>query len=253
MPAPRLVALVTGASRRAGIGAAIAIALARDGWDVATTGWRPYDAAMPWGSDAADAEWLRTELTASGARTTAVEADFASVTVPAQVFDTVEQTLGPVTALVLSHCHGVDSRILDTTVESFDRHFAVNTRAAWLLIREYGRRFAGPHGRGRIVALTSDHVAGNLPYGASKGALDRIVLAAAVELCDLGITANVVNPGPTDTGWMTPAQREELGRARPSGRVAHPDACARMVQRLCSADGGRISGELLHGDDELLG
>jgi 3-oxoacyl-[acyl-carrier protein] reductase len=75
----------------------------------------------------------------------------------------------------------MDSGILETTTESFDLHVAVNARASWLLVREFGRRFRAARGRGRIVALTSDHVAGNLPYGASKGALDRIVLAAAVD------------------------------------------------------------------------
>ena len=71
------------------------------------------------------------------------------------------------------------ARVVDTTLESFDHHFAVNARATWLLIREYGHRFRGTPGAGRIVALTSDHTVGNLPYGASKGALDRITLAAA--------------------------------------------------------------------------
>ncbi|WFF10150.1 SDR family oxidoreductase [Micromonospora sp. WMMD1076] len=61
----------------------------------------------------------------------------------------------------------------------------------------------GAHGTGRIVSLTSDATVGNLPYGASKGALDRITLAAARELGHLGMTANAVDPGPTDTGWMT--------------------------------------------------
>jgi NAD(P)-dependent dehydrogenase (short-subunit alcohol dehydrogenase family) len=81
-------------------------------------------------------------------------------------------------------------------------------------VREFARRFRGTRGRGRIVALTSDHVAGNLPYGASKGALDRIVLAAATEFghAGCGITANVVNPGPTDTGWMTNEQLAEFAR-----------------------------------------
>ena len=104
-------------------------------------------------------------------------------------------------------------------MESFDRHMAVNARATWLLVREFAARFRGPAGTGRIVALTSDHTAGNLPYGASKGALDRIVLAAAVELAELRVSANVVNPGPTDTGWLTPDLHARLAERTPLGRV----------------------------------
>ncbi len=242
----RPVALITGASRRVGIGAAIALRLARDGWDVATTFWRPYDDSMPWGSDPHDVTWLGEQLVACGATTKAIEADLSRVETPARVFDIAEEAIGPVTALVLSHCHSTDSHILDTTVESFDMHFAVNARASWLLVREFGRRFRGPSGRGRILALTSDHVVGNLPYGASKGALDRIVLAAAHEFRDLGITANVISPGPTDTGWMTVQQIDEFTRQTPGGRPGLPDDCAKLVRFLCSEEGGWINGQLLH-------
>lgn len=247
----RPVALVTGASRRTGIGAAIALQLAHGGWDVATTWWSPYDQAMPYGSDATDTAWLRDRLEGSGARIAAIEADLSLVETPARVFDAVEDTLGPVTALVLSHCHSVDSDILGTTTASFDLHFAVNARASWLLVRELARRFRGPRGRGRIVALTSDHVAGNVPYGASKGALDRIVLAAAQEFRELGIAANVVNPGPTDTGWMTADQMADVGRRTVGGRVGLPEDCANLVRFLCSPEGGWITGQLLHSDGGL--
>lgn len=121
--------------------------------------------------------------------------------------------MGGVTALVMSHCESVDSGLLDTTVESFDGHFAVNARATWLLIREFGRRFTGERGTGRIVSLTSDHTVGNLPYGASKGAMDRITPAAAHELAHLGVTANAINPGPVDTGWMPEEVREPASAA----------------------------------------
>ena len=96
--------------------------------------------------------------------------------------------------MVLSHAESVDSGILDTTLEAFERHFAVNTRASWQLIAAFARQATDDGGA--IVALTSDHTAFNLPYGASKGALDRIVIAAARELGPLGISANVLNPGP---------------------------------------------------------
>src|SRR5438477_13008343 len=93
----RSLALVTGASRRKGIGAAIALELARGGWDVATTFWRPYDETMPWGSDPDDAGWLHEQLVACGVRTAAVEADLSRVETPPSIFDAVEQAIGPVT------------------------------------------------------------------------------------------------------------------------------------------------------------
>ena len=178
----RPLALITGASRRIGIGATIALELARNGWDVATTYWQPYDASMPWGANREDIDWLQNGCGELGARALAVEADLSQIETPATLFDKVEQSLGPVTTLILNHCQSVDSDIMSTSIESFDLHFAINTRANWLLIREFGKRFRVPAGSGRIIAITSDHTAWNLPYGASKGAMDRIVLAAAREL-----------------------------------------------------------------------
>lgn len=180
---------------------------------------------MDWGAEPGAAAAIAKELAEAGARTAAIEADLSGPDAPTRIFDEAEQRLGgPVTALVLSHAESVDSGLLDTTVEAFDRHFAVNSRASWLLIREYGLRFRSAPGTatGRIVALTSDHTVGNLPYGASKGALDRITLAAAHELAHLGVTANVVNPGPVDTGWMNDELRETLVRGTPLGQARHP-------------------------------
>jgi len=159
----------------------------------------------------------------------------------------------------MAHAESVDSAILDTTVASFDRHVAVNARASWLLIAEFARRLrdtgevidrAGD-GAGRIVAITSDHTAGNLPYGASKGALDRIVLAAARELADLRITANVVNPGPVDTGWMSEHQRVKTLGENPRGRLGRPTDTAALVSFLCSPDGSWVNGQLLYSDGGL--
>jgi len=149
----------------------------------------------------------------------------------------------------MSHCESVDSSILSTTVESWDRHFHVNARAAWLLIKAFAEHL--PAGQasaagGRIVALTSDHAAHNLPYGASKGALDRIVIAAAVELADRGIRANVINPGPVDTGWMTAEIRQMALSRTPAGRLATPADTADLVRFLMSDAGGWITGQLLH-------
>lgn len=242
----RPVALVTGASRAIGIGASIATALAGSGWDVAVTYGRPYDAAMPWGSDPGDIGSLCAGLQKSGARTLAIEADLSSVEAAPQLFDAVERDLGPVTALVMSHCHCIEAGILTTDVDSFDLHFAVNARAAWLLVREIGRRFRGEPGAGRIASITSDHTAGNLPYGASKGAMDRIVLAAAWEFRDRGITANVVNPGATDTGWMSEELKAAVRGITLAGRVGMPHDCANLVRFLCSKEGGWVNAQVLY-------
>jgi len=200
-----------------------------------------------------DSAWLRDQIGLRAPGPIAVEADLSLIEAPAQIFDAVEAALGPVTALVLAHTECMESDVMTTTVESFDRHFAVNTRASWLLVREFARRFRGTPGHGRIVALTSDHVAGNLPYGASKGALDRIVLAAATEFGHdgRGITANVINPGPTDTGWMTEEQLAEFARRNPQGRVGQPEDCARLVAFLCSTEGAWVNGQLLHSNGGL--
>lgn len=241
----RPVVLVTGVGRRIGIGAAIAELLAAAGWDVGSTWWGSYDARMPWGEDPATVDDVGRRLADLGATGHAVAADLEDPAAPAQVFDEVVAALGPVRALVIAHCESVDSGLLDTTVDSFDRHMLVNARATWLLIREFAARFTDPRGTGRIVALTSDHTVDNVPYGASKGALDRITLAAASELAHLGVTANVVNPGATDTGWMTSEQAAEVVRRTPLGRLGRPTDCARLVTFLCSAEGGWVNGQLL--------
>ncbi|GAA5082728.1 3-oxoacyl-[acyl-carrier protein] reductase [Thermocatellispora tengchongensis] len=242
----RPLALVTGAGRMAGIAAAVVTRLAEAGWDVAFTYWRSYDARMPWGEDAGAAGELRARVEAAGGRALAVEADLADPAAPAAVFGRAEEALGPVTALVMCHCESVDSGILDTSVESFDRHFAVNARATWLLVREYALRHRAAPGAGRIIAFTSDHTVFNLPYGASKAALDRITLAAARELAHLGVTANVINPGAVDTGWMTPELKAQVVEATPLGRLGTPRDCANLVAFLCSPEGGWINGQLLY-------
>jgi 3-oxoacyl-[acyl-carrier protein] reductase len=243
--AVRPVVLVTGVGRTVGIGAGIARQLAASGWDIAFSYWTAYDERMQWGVQPGATDEIVKELSDLGATVVPIEADLVDPAAPERVLAAAEEQLGKVTALVMCHCESVDSSILDTTIESFDRHFAVNARATWLLIREFARRFTGAHGTGRIVALTSDHTVHNLPYGASKGALDRTTLAAAQELSELGVTANVVNPGPIDTGWMTDEIREAGVRQTPLGRLGTPQDTAHLVDFLCSPQGQWINGQLL--------
>ncbi|KRE92008.1 MULTISPECIES: SDR family oxidoreductase [unclassified Arthrobacter] len=242
----RPVALVTGVGRLAGIGAGIARQLAADGWDLALSYWAEYDARMPWGSEPEDVVRLTAELEAIGAKVHVLSADLQDPGVPDRLVAEAAQLAGPLQGLVLSHAESVDSGVLDTSVESFDRHFAVNTRASWQLIAAFARQATDDGGA--IVALTSDHTAFNLPYGASKGALDRIVVAAARELGPQGISANVLNPGPVDTGWMTPEIRAELSARQPTGRLGTPADVAGTVAFLLSPAGRWVSGQLIKAD-----
>ena len=248
----RPIALITGAGRKINIGSEIARSLAGSGWDICLTYWNAYDKSMPWGSQSEDIRELTEELINKGARVWAVELDLSLSESPGVLFSDCCKKLGNPTALILSHCYSVDSDIRTTTLESFDRHFALNARAVWLLIKEFEKQFEPGRGRGRIIALTSDHTAGNLPYGASKGALDRIVLAAAVEFRDRNIRANVINPGANDTGWMDENLKKEVRKDTLAGRLGCPKDTANLVSFLCSEEGEWINGQLLHSNGGLL-
>lgn len=215
------LALITGAARANSIAAGIIPRLRSAGWTVVT-------------SDLSDAD---------------VVADLSTLEGPNALIAEVNRSHGTISALILSHAHDVQSGILDTTAESFDLHVAVNARASLLLIAAFARQ-AG-EGGGSIVALTSDHVTGNLPYGASKGALDRLVISAARELGPRGISANVLNPGPIDTGWMDDETRDALAAATPLGRLGRPADVAATVEFLVSGEGRWISGQLLKTDGAL--
>ena len=244
-PAPPRTALITGVGRRRGIGAAIARGLAADGYDLALSHLDAYDRRV--NQEPSDVEQLAAELRATGRRVALVEGDLADPSVPNSLVEQATMELGPLGALVMCHCESVDSSILDTTVESFDRHYAVNVRASWLLLRAFAEQVVPGTDTpgGAVVALTSDHTTHNLPYGATKGALDRLVLAGTHELADRGIHTNIVNPGPIDTGWMDEEVREACAAATPGGELGEPSTVADLVRFLLSTQGSWIRGQLL--------
>jgi 3-oxoacyl-[acyl-carrier protein] reductase len=229
-------ALLTGVGRRRGIGAAIARGLAADGFDLALSFSEEYDHRVN-GEDS-DVEQLATELREQGRRVELLSGDLADPSVPDQLVAAAAEALGPLGVLVMSHCESVDSSILDTSVESFDRHFAVNVRASWLLLRAFALQvpLAPDSPGGAAIALTSDHTVHNLPYGASKGALDRIVLAGTHELADRGIRTNAINDEVRTSG----------AAQTPGGALGGPDTVADLVRFLVSERGSWIRGQLLY-------
>lgn len=240
--------LVTGVGRKRGIGAGIALHLAQEGWDLALSFLPEYDDRVGLERGPRDPEDVAELCRGEGARVDLLPANLADPQVPAQLV-AAANTRGDLAALVLCHTESVDSSILTTSVESWDRHYSVNARASWLLIKAFAELIP-PHVReaqaGRVVALTSDHTAHNLPYGSSKGALDRIVVAAAIELAGHGISANALNPGPIDTGWMDDDLRASLTGQTPARRLGTPQDTADLVGFLLSPAGGWITGQVLH-------
>ena len=236
--------LITGTGRRRGIAAGIALGLAADGWDVALSHFQPYDDRLAMGGDPDDAEQLADELRGRGRRVVLVPGDLEDPTIPQRIVEAAAEQLGTLDALIMCHTESVASGVLDTTVESFDRHYAVNIRGTWLLLAAFARQL--PTSGGTVVALTSDHTVGNLPYGVTKGGLDRLVLAAAHELGESGLRANVINPGPIDTGWMTVEIRLAATSQQPTGRLGTPDDTANLVRFLLSEQGFWVNGQLLY-------
>lgn len=252
------VAVVTGASRRRGIGAAICRALAAGGADVFFTHWGEYDAAMPWGTDDEGPEALRRELEEAGVRSRDLEVDLSAPDAPVLVLDAAAEELGPPSILVNNAAHysvryGLQYEYLDAAM--LDAHYAVNLRAAALLSVEFARRYPGGPG-GRIVNLTSGQflgpMLGELAYVATKGALEALTISLAAEVASKGITVNAVGPGPTDTGNATEESRRELAKKFPTGRVGRPEDVARLVAFLASEDAAWITGQIIHSEGGFL-
>jgi 3-oxoacyl-[acyl-carrier protein] reductase len=228
-------ALITGVSRRRGIAAAVAARLRRDGWRVITAGWTDYDTANHAGIDAQVAVDLQADL-GEGAE-------------PQRLVEAAEERGGPLTALVVAHTHDTGGGLFAVTPESIDRHLAVNVRGSLLLMRAFAERLAQRSQPGRIVIFTSGPPQrGAIAYAASKGALEWITYSAATELGPRGITVNAVNPGPNQTGWMSPEIEQEAARRTPMGRAGQPEDAAAVVAFLLSEDGGFINGQVITSD-----
>jgi len=249
LPLKSRVALVTGVSRRAGIGFAIAKRLASLGADLCVQSLAPYDAAQPWGADKDGVDTLATELEALGARVCAIQADLAEPDAPERVVGEACRRLGRLDVLVANHTHSAPGDLEALRADEIDRHLQVNVRATLLLTQAFAARHDGRSG-GRVVLLTSGQDRGPMPgelaYAASKGALSSLVPSLSAHLAHRGITVNAVNPGATDTGWATPELHEEVLSLEPQGRWGAPDDAARLIAWLATDDARWVTGQVIH-------
>ena len=236
-------AVVTGVSRRNGIGFAVARRLLEAGNGVLVQSWSPEDESP----DPGGIEAVLSELEQAGSPVAHVEADFADPGAPAAVIDAARAALGRIDILVVNHTLDRLATLAEQTADSLDVHLHVNVRASLLLVKEFAAQHDGRPG-GRVVLLTSgQHLAPmkeSVAYAASKGALCQVTLTLSDELIDRGITVNAVNPGPTDTGWAA-----DLDPSRfPLGRWGQPDDAARLIAWLCSEDAEWVTGQVINSE-----
>ncbi|MCW2611615.1 MAG: short-chain dehydrogenase/reductase [Cryptosporangiaceae bacterium] len=244
----RRTAVVTGVSRRIGIGAAISRRLAADGFDLLLHSWAPHDAEQPWGADEGWTDEFTRELRETGARVEHVAADLADPRAPAELVRRAVEAYGHLDVVVANHARGVGQALEDLTATELDLTYAVNTRATLLLVQQFAAQHDGRPG-GRIVLMTSGQHRGpmpaELPYIASKGALHQLTGSLSAHLAPRGITVNTVDPGATDTGYASDAVLRAVLAEEPQGRWGEPDDAARLVAWLAGEESRWVTGQVI--------
>jgi 3-oxoacyl-[acyl-carrier protein] reductase len=247
-------AIVTGANH--GIGAAAATALAQRGCAVLCTFLRIQDPEEPGTPQAyrdyraQHAQAVVDQIRAEGGQALAVEADLADPATPPMLFDTAEERLGAVDILVNNATGWLADtftpaaadrlgRVLQpVSAATWGRQFTVDAMAAALMIAEFARRhIARGVGWGRIIGLTSGGDLGfpeEVSYGAAKAAQVNYTMSAALELAPFGITANMIYPPVTDTGWVTDAVRQAVAASSTLLHIATPAEVAEVIAYLAS-------------------
>jgi 3-oxoacyl-[acyl-carrier protein] reductase len=201
-------------------------------------------------------EELVEEIRAAGGAAGSMEMDLSEPEAIPALFDRAEEELGPVRIVVNCAAHWTPDTFLPgegkptVTAESHDRHMVVNSRAFTLLVAELALRHeARGEEWGRMIQISTDGASGHagaVSYGASKHATESLARAAAWELGPLGITVNVISPGPVQTGWLSPDMEGSLAAQIPLRRVGRPEDIATAVVFLASAQAAWITGQVLY-------
>jgi 3-oxoacyl-[acyl-carrier protein] reductase len=245
------VALVTGVGRRRGIGSAVCRTLASRGADVVFSYWRAYDSGSPWASEEDEPQALLGELRASGVRAEGVEVDLSPPDSAWRLLDAAERAIGRPSILVNVAAYSRRDGFEELDAETLDAHYAVNVRAMALLSVGFARRYPGGPG-GRIVNFSSGQSLGPMPqelaYVSTKGAIEAFTRTLAAEVGHKGITVNAVNPGPTDTGWISNELEQDLIGRFSLGRIGQPEDAARLVAFLASDEAAWITGQIINSE-----
>jgi len=235
---PTKTAIITGAS--GGIGRAVALRLARDGFAV----------VVNYAGSSAKAQGVVNEIKSVGGQTIALQADVAN---PSQVERLFRDTLDTFRKIdVVVNCAGIMplGRIADGDVEAFDKVIATNLRGAFLVLWQAAKHVAEG---GRIIVFSSSVLAKSFPtygaYIASKAGVEGLVHVLNNELRGRNITVNAVAPGPVATELFlkdkSQAQIEQFSKLAPLERLGQPEDIANVVSFLAGPDGAWVNGQVL--------
>jgi len=258
-------AIVTGANH--GIGAATAQALAGRGCAVLCTFLRvddPDDPGTPQeyrDHRAQDAAAVIARIRDGGGRAAAVEADLSDPATPTLLFGTAEEQFGPVDILInnatgwladtfaAAPADRLGRSLQPVTAAAWSRQFTVDAMGAALMISEFARRHIARRATwGRLIGLTSGGDLGfpeEVSYGAAKAAQQNYTMSASLELAPFGITANVVHPPVTDTGWVTGTVRAHVAASPGLIHIATPGEVAEVIAYLASDAAALITANVI--------
>lgn len=257
LPLRGRTALVTGASRRDGIGHAVARRLAAYGASVCLHHHVPHDAAMPWGADRPEevAASVRAALGDPAARVVARPGDLTDPAAPAELITAAASELGGrLDILVANHAlSGSDGTLDAIDAAMLDAHWAVDARSVLLLVQAYARLRAALPTRtpgGRVVMMTSgqdlgDGMPGELAYALQKGALASVTRSLSTTLAEHAVTVNTVNPGPVDIGYLSGDDHAAVAARFPAGRWGRPDDPARLIAWLATDEAEWVTGQVV--------
>lgn len=254
LPLRGKVAVVTGVSRRDGIGYATACRMAAYGASVFLHHFRPHDREQPWGADDLDAVrgGVRSHLHTPGARLADTHADLSEADAPQRVIDSAVAEFVHLDILVCNHAlNGDDAELGGLDAARLDRHWAVDARSCILLTQAFATQHDARPG-GTVTLLTSGQHLGPLPgevaYAAAKSALAGITVTLANQLADQGIRLNTINPGPVDTGYLTNRSWRSVAPMFPFGRFGQPDDPARLIAWLATDEARWVTGQVINSE-----
>lgn len=253
------VVIITGANNPQGIGAATAVAFAKQGalpvlvykkvrrpFDESRTGENGPDRYYK--SNAGDASEVESRLKETGARCLVLERDISDEAQVLEIFRETLERFGRVDVLVNNAAtddeNGNDT-IETVTGQVIDDTFAVNVRGSLLMTREFVKHCRG---FGRVINLSTDSAqvfAGQITYGASKASLEALTRSVAMEVGRHGITVNCIAPGPTQTGWIDSKLEQLVLPAIPMGKLVRPQDIAQTILFLASEQAGMLTGQVI--------